>query len=81
MLPDNRLDFISDIDVQFVDAMTEVRKEFVALDSKLRIMSSMDGASRDGVLRCLSMARTNLEIALQYSIKALCLIGEVKSES
>lgn len=76
MLPDIRLDFITKIDPQFIDMMTELRKEFIALDSKLRTISSMRSAEREGVARCLSLARTNIEIACQYSIKSLCLMGE-----
>jgi len=78
MLPDIRLDYITKIDQQFLDMMTELRKEFIALDSKLRIMSSLEPAEREGVARCLSLARTNIETACQYSIKALCLMGELK---
>jgi len=78
MLPDIRLDYITKIDEQFLDMMTELRKEFIALDSKLRVMSSLQPAEREGVARCLSLARTNIETACQYSIKALCLMVEVK---
>ena len=78
MLPDIRMDFITNIDQQFIDMMTELRKEFIALDSKIRVISSLQPAEREGVARCLSLARTNIETACQYSIKALCLMGEVK---
>lgn len=78
MLPDIRLDYITQIDQQFLDMMTEVRKEFIALDSKLRVISSLEPAEREGVARCLSLARTNIETACQYTIKSLCLMGEVK---
>jgi hypothetical protein len=78
MLPDNRLDFVTKIDSQFIDMMTEVRKEFIALDAKLRAMSDLEGAKNEGAIRCLSLARTNIETACQYTIKALCLMGEVK---
>jgi hypothetical protein len=81
MLPDNRLDFITNIDPQFIDMMTELRKEFIALDSKLRVISSLEPGNKEGVARCLSLARSNIETACQYSIKALCLMGEVKVES
>lgn len=76
MLPDIRLDFITNIDPQFIDMMTEVRKEFIALDAKLRVISSLEPAQREGAARCLSLARTNIEIACQYAIKSLCLMGE-----
>lgn len=78
MLPDIRLDFIANIDPQFVDMMTSLRNQYMELDSKLRAISSLDAAKRDGVGRCLSIARTEIETALQYSIKALCLMGEIK---
>ena len=78
MLPDNRLDYISNIEPQFIDMMTVLRQEFIVLDAKLRVMSSLEPAKRDGVSRCLSLARTNIETALQQAIKALCLMGEIK---
>ncbi len=78
MLPDIRLDFITNIDPQFIDMMTNLRKEMIALDSKLRVISSLQPAEREGVARCLSLARTNIETACQYGIKALCIMGEVK---
>ena len=80
MLPDNHLEFINKIDPQFIDMMTELRKEFIALDTKLRVMGSLLPAEREGVARCLSLARTNIETGLQYGIKALCIMGEVKGE-
>ena len=76
MLPDNRLDFISDIDPQFIDMMTVLRQEFILMDGKLRVIGSLTEAQREGVARCLSLARTNIETALQQAIKALCLMGE-----
>lgn len=78
MLPDNRLDFMTGIDPQFIDMMSQLRQDFIMLDSKLRVMSSMEPAEREGVARCLSLARTKLEEALHYGIKSLCIMGEVK---
>lgn len=80
MLPDNRLDFISNIEQDKIDIMSVIRQQFIMLDDALRTISKYDGADRDGVLRCLSLARTNIETALQQTIKALCLIGEIKEE-
>jgi hypothetical protein len=76
MLPDNRLDFISNIHEDFIAEMTEIRKDFIALDRKLRNLSGYDEANKNGALRSISLARTDIETALQYTIKALCLMGE-----
>lgn len=76
MLPDNHLDFITNIDAQFIDMMTEIRKEFIALDKKIRVISSLSESEKEGVNRLLSLARTNIETASMYTIKALCLMGE-----
>ena len=79
MLPDNQLAFITNIDPQFIDMMSQLRQEFIMLDSKLRVMSSLEPfKEREGVARCLSLARTKLEEALHYGIKSLCIMGEVK---
>jgi hypothetical protein len=78
MLPDLRLDFINNIENDYIEIMTELRLKFIALDDNLREISNSSNSNRDGVGRCLSLARTNIEIALQYSIKALCLMGEIK---
>lgn len=78
MLPDNHLTFITSIDPQFIDMMSQLRQDFIMLDSKLRTISSLEPAEREGVTRCLSLARTKLEEALHYGIKSLCIMGEVK---
>ena len=80
MLPDNRLDFITNIEQEKIESMRAVRLQFIWLDEALRIISKDDTAQREGVLRCLSLARTNIETALQQTIKALCLMGEIKKE-
>lgn len=77
-MQDIRLDFISNIDPEYITAMTTLRKEFIKLDNKLGQLGDIDDAKKDGVQRCLSIARTNIETALQYAIKALCLCGEIK---
>lgn len=77
-MQDIRLDFISNIDPEYITAMTTLRKEFIKLDNKLSQLGDIDDAKKDGVQRCLSIARTNIETALQYAIKALCLCGEIK---
>lgn len=77
-MQDIRLDFISNIDPEYITAMTTLRKEFIKLDNKLGQLGDIDDAKKDNVQRCLSIARTNIETALQYAIKALCLCGEIK---
>lgn len=76
MLPDNRLDFISSIDDEFIHMMTKARADYIAIDTNLRGLSQYPQAEREGVKRCLSLARTNIETAIQYTIKALCIMGE-----
>ena len=76
MLPDNRLDFITNIDPEFINMMTGARADFIKIDNNLRGLSSYTQAEREGVKRCLSLARTNIETAIQYTIKALCIMGE-----
>lgn len=80
MLQDNRLDFISNIEPFFIHMMTGARADFIKIDEQLRVLGAEEKAERIGVNRCLSLARTNLETALQYTIKALCLMGEIKPE-
>lgn len=81
MLPDNRLDFITSIEPEFINMMTGARADFIKMDDELRKLSDLTEAQRESVNRCISLARTNLEIALQYTIKALCLMGEKPTES
>jgi len=76
MLPDIRLDFINKIKPVFIEMMTDVRVNFIGLDDILRQLSDMETAQREGVIRCLSIARENLETACQYTIKSLCIMGE-----
>lgn len=76
MLPDNRLDFINDIDTLFIGMMKGAREDFIKIDNKLREVSDLPQAKRDGVNRLISLARTNIETSCMYTIKALCLMGE-----
>lgn len=80
MLPDNRLDFISNIEPEFINMMIGARADFIKMDSELRALSDLPEAQKDGVNRLISLARTNIETACMYTIKALCLMGEVKPE-
>lgn len=75
---DNRLDFITNIDSDFIEEMTDIRKEFIKLDHKLQEYGDHENVQESGAGRTLALARTNLEIALQFTIKSLCLLGEVK---
>ncbi len=78
MLPDIRLDFITNIEKEYIDKMTFIRKEFMALDHKLRTYVELETINNDGAARCLSIARTHIETACQYAIKSLCIMGEIK---
>jgi hypothetical protein len=78
-MQDLRLDFITDIDQRYIDMMTSARKEFIRLDQELQVMGDMENAGETGAARCVSIARTHMETALQYTIKALCLMGENKN--
>ncbi len=67
---DNRLDFISKFEDGAVEKMTEIRAKFMALDEELKQLS--DGITPPGA-RVFAIARTNIESALHYAIKGLCL--------
>jgi len=72
---DNRLDFISEFQDGAVEEMTEIRKKFIALDDELRALWAT--THNQPGQRAFSIARTNIESALQYAIKGLCLKYEV----
>lgn len=76
MLPDNRLDFITNIQPAYIKSMTTIREEFIALENKIKSIG--DNTTDSSVLRCVSISRTHIETALQYAIKALCIMGEDK---
>ena len=78
MLPDNRLDFITGIEPEFINMMTGARADFIKMDAEFRALSDLPEAQREGVNRLISLARTNIETACMYTIKALCLMGEIK---
>ncbi len=77
MALDIRLDFIENINQTEIDRMTEIRKKFIELDQELQQIAD-DLNNNPAGLRATACARTNLEIGLQYAIKSLCLLGEVK---
>jgi len=76
---DNRLDCITEFkDVnKAIKEMASYRNRFVELDELLKEMDD-ETKEKPAVSRCIALARTNLEIGLQYSIKAICLKWEKK---
>ena len=74
-----RLDFISNIHPDGIAIMTDMRKLYMSLDDILIHQSKNPDRPLDGAgNRALALARTNLEISLQYAIKTLCLQYEIK---
>ena len=78
MLADNRLDFIKNEDKDYINMMADLRKDFINLDTRLRLLGGLTDFKKEGVARCIALARTNLETACQYTNKSLCLMGEKK---
>jgi len=83
MLPNNRLDFISNIDPKFVAKMTDIRGMYMCLDELIAsqfpdypLVQEPTGQT-SAAMRSAQLARTNLEISLQYAIKTFCLLGEI----
>ena len=74
---DIRLDFISNIQQGAIDKMTEIRRMYINLDKIISVQADKMLENPAG-LRAASLARTHLEISLQYAIKTLCLLGEIK---
>ena len=78
MALDIRLDFIKNIRNHYIDRMTAIRSKFVEMDDLLKFMA--DETKDAATNRTIALARTYNEQACQSSIKALCLLGEVKEE-
>lgn len=79
MALDIRLDFINKISQENINKMTEIRKKFIELDKQL--MEMHDEAQQNNLpeaMRTISLARSNNEIACQFAIKSLCILGEIK---
>ena len=74
---DNRLDYIRNIEENCINKMTDLRGMYMALDSLIGSQGDLMKDNRAGQ-RAVSLARANLEISLQFTIKALCLLGEIK---
>jgi hypothetical protein len=77
MALDIRLDFISNISPEVEFEMTRLRRAFIEIDNRLKIMSDqIEEMQKPAAQRTVALARTNLEISLQYAIKSLCIMGE-----
>lgn len=74
----NRLDFIC----KFKNAtlatmeMRAARERFIEIDAELQKL--LEKPTDPALARSVSLARTHLEVALQYTIKSLCLKHEDK---
>lgn len=74
-----RLDFIRDIKNDYVDQMTAIRAKFIELDKELcKIQTEANDRGEFNGERVVAVARMNVETALHYAIKSLCILGEVK---
>lgn len=75
----NRLDFISEFTNQdeAINEMKACRNRYIELDGRLRETAD-EVPSNPEACRCIAIARSHIETALQYSIKALCLKWEKK---
>ena len=73
-----RLDFITNIASEYTSRMAELRAMYINLDLAVcEIEDDVDFNHECGALRTIALARTHLEISLQYAIKSLCLVGEI----
>jgi hypothetical protein len=77
-MQDIRLDFITNIRPSMLLEMTNLRQMYVSLDEQIKLYENLPYFTESGADRTLALARTNLEISLQFAIKTLCLIGEIK---
>jgi hypothetical protein len=75
-----RLDFISNIENDYLTRMAELRAMYIDLDLAIQELEDDENFEHEsGAMRTISLARTHLETSLQYAIKSLCLIGEIKA--
>ena len=80
MALDIRLDFITNIDPNYIEKMTEIRKGFIAIDNLLQGMADEASSKKDAAAgRAVALARTANEAACQSTIKSLCILGERKA--
>lgn len=81
-MQDIRLDFITNIEPVAIELMTDIRQKFIALDRAIvdfqESYPNISNGHNQQAARCASIARTHIETACQYAIKALCLCGEQK---
>ena len=78
MASDNRLDFISKISEPAVERMKLIRSQYISLDNELKdIHDLLHQRDIYEGKRTIALARTNLEVSLQFAIKSLCLLGEI----
>lgn len=78
MLVDNRLEPIKNISPDYLAMMESLRKDFIALDTRLRLLGGLEDFKKEGVARSIAIARTNIEHAHMCTNKAICLMGENK---
>lgn len=79
MALDIRLDFISKIDPNYIDKMTNIRKGFIMMDELLASLADEAATKNNAAAsRAIALSRTFNEQACQSAIKTLCLLGEVK---
>lgn len=80
----HRLDFIKNIQNEAIEMMTGMRDKFINLDEHITDIANaypdIDNGQNPAAARAVSIARTHLEIACQFTIKAICLCGEIKNE-
>lgn len=74
---DIRLDYIDNIRPGAIEKMSNLRQMYIAIDGIIDIQGDKLSDNPAGQ-RAASLARTYLEISLQYAIKTLCLLGEIK---
>ena len=74
----NRLDYISNFKEGAIEKMTAMREQFINLDNELRALTAANESVDPALPRSIALARTHLEVALQYAIKSLCLKFEDK---
>lgn len=69
----NRLDYIGKFRDGAREEMESIRKAIGEIDEKLRLISHATCSSFTALHRAISIARTKLESAQMYAIKAVCL--------
>lgn len=79
MALDIRLDFVNEINPAYIEKTREIRKGFIAVEDLLKgIADEASEQKNAAAARTIALARTFNEQACQYTIKSLCLLGEIK---